>query len=95
MKNYIVIAKRFGESIWYKLKFILVIPPMIVLSMLFVPLVFFNILGLRDTIILWFEGQIPENEQKVLVNKLLQINNHFSFIFYILLLIYYVFFNKY
>jgi hypothetical protein len=95
MKNYIVITKRFGKSIWYKLKFILVIPPMIVLSMLFVPLVFFNILGLRDTIIQWFEGQIPENEQKVLVNKLLQINNHFSFIFYILLLIYYIFFNKY
>ena len=93
MKNYILIAKRFGKSIWYKLKLILIVPPMLVLSMLFVPLVFFNILGSRDIIIRWFEGQIPEYEQKIYIMKLLEINNHFSFIFYILLLSYYVFFN--
>ena len=93
MKNYILIAKRFGKSIWYKLKLILIVPPMLVLSMLFVPLVFFNILGSRDIIIRWFEGQIPEYEQKIYIMKLLEINNHFSFIFYILLLSFYVFFN--
>ena len=93
MKNYILIAKRFGKSIWYKLKLILIVPPMLVLSMLFVPLVFFNILGSRDIIIRWFEGQIPEYEQKIYIMKLIEINNHFSFIFYILLLSFYVFFN--
>ena len=93
MKNYILIAKRFGKSIWYKLKLILIVPPMLVLSLLFVPFVFFNILGSRDIIIRWFEGQIPEYEQKIYIMKLIEINNHFSFIFYILLLSFYVFFN--
>jgi hypothetical protein len=93
MKNYILIAKRFGKSIWYKLKLILIVPPMLVLSLLFVPFVFFNILGSRDIIIRWFEGQVPEYEQKIYIMKLIEINNHFSFIFYILLLSFYVFFN--
>lgn len=93
MKNYIVSAKRFVNSIWLKLKLILIIPPMIILSMLFVPLGFFNFYGLRDLVIRWVQGKIPEYEQKILNNKLLEIVNHFSFIFYILLLSCYILFN--
>ena len=93
MKDYISLAKQVLITIWSKLKLYLVIPPLIVFVVFLFILALCNLFGLRELALRWMKGEILEYEQTELSKKLIEIVNHFAFIFYILLLSYYVFVN--
>jgi len=93
MKNYIVNTKKMLKSIWSKLRLYLIIPPLIVFVVFLSILALFNIFGIRELGLRYVQGEVPKSEQNELIKKLIEIVNHFSFIFYILLLTWYLYFN--
>jgi hypothetical protein len=93
MKNYIANTKKMLKSIWLKLRLYLVIPPSIVFTVFLLILALFNIFGIRELGLRYVQGEVPKSEQNELIKKLTEIVNHFSFIFYILLLTWYLYFS--
>ena len=91
MKDYISLAKQLLITIWSKLKLYLIIPPLIVFVVILFVLGIFNLMGIRELGLRWMQGQVPKHEQREVSKKLTEIVNHFSFIFYIILLSIYVF----
>ena len=93
MKNYIINTKKMLKSIWLKLRLYLIIPPLIVFVVFLLIFALFNIFGIRELGLRYVQGEVPKSEQNELIKKLIEIVNHFSFIFYILLLTWYLYFN--